>query len=164
MAGGPNLIRGFATNTANYQPLGSLTSTDDPCNLKSQYNQAINEVIYVNLLSQYLSQVGLTNMGFIIDTSRDGVANARKDCSNWCNINNSGFGTRPMATPNLGVAAIDALYWIKTPGESDGTSNTTSPRYDYHCTSSDSKVPAPEAGRWYADFFVMLAQNAQPSL
>lgn len=27
LAGGPNLIRGFATNTANYQPLGSLTST-----------------------------------------------------------------------------------------------------------------------------------------
>lgn len=27
LAGGPNKIRGFATNVANYQPLGSMTDT-----------------------------------------------------------------------------------------------------------------------------------------
>jgi len=165
LAGGVDLIRGFATNTANYQPLGSLTSTVDPCNLKSQYNQAINEVIYVNLFSQQLAQVGITGKGFIIDTSRDGVIAERKNCSNWCNINNSGFGIRPVATPTgLGIGNLDALYWIKTPGESDGTSDQSSPRFDYHCASSDSKVPAPEAGKWFPEFFLMLAQNANPPL
>jgi cellulose 1,4-beta-cellobiosidase len=34
-AGGNGAIRGFVTNTANYQPLGSMTSTTDPCDLKS---------------------------------------------------------------------------------------------------------------------------------
>jgi len=165
LAGGPNLIRGFATNTANYQPLGSLTSTNDPCNLKSQYNNAINEVIYVNLLSQQLTQVGIANKGFIIDSSRDGVPGTRSNCSNWCNINHSGFGIRPVATPSgLGIGNLDALYWVKTPGESDGTSDKTSPRYDYHCTSTDSFVPAPEAGNWFPEFFIMLAQNANPAL
>jgi cellulose 1,4-beta-cellobiosidase len=165
LAGGPSTIRGFATNTANYQPLGSTTSTADPCNLKSQYNNAINEVIYVSLLSQQLATVGITGKGYIIDTSRDGVLAERKNCSNWCNINGAGFGIRPIATPSgLGIGNIDALYWIKTPGESDGTSDMSSPRFDYHCASSDSFVPAPEAGVWFPAFFIMLAQNANPPL
>lgn len=165
LAGGADLIRGFATNTANYQPLGSLSSTDDPCNLKSQYNNAINEVIYVNLLNQQLTQDGITNKGFIIDTSRNGVINERANCSNWCNINNSGLGIRPVANPSgLGISILDALYWVKTPGESDGTSNKTATRYDYHCNSPDSKVPAPEAGYWFPGFFLMLAENAIPAL
>jgi cellulose 1,4-beta-cellobiosidase len=165
LAGGPDSIRGFATNTANYQPLGSLTSTDDPCNLKSQYNNAINEVIYVNLLSQQLSSVGISNKGFIIDTSRNGQITERANCSNWCNIKGSGFGMRPTVTPaGLGISNIDALHWLKTPGESDGTSDTSSPRYDYHCTSMDSFVPAPEAGQWFPAFFIQLAQLANPPL
>jgi len=165
LAGGQQLIRGFATNTANYQPLGSLTSTADPCNLKSQYNQAINEVIYVNLLSQQLASVGITNKGFIIDTSRNGVPGARENCSNWCNINGAGFGVRPIAQPTgLGISNLDALYWLKTPGESDGTSNKSSARFDFHCASPDSKVPAPEAGVWFPEFYIMLAQNANPPL
>jgi len=165
LAGGTDLIRGFATNTANYQPLGSLTSTADPCNLKSQYNNAINEVIYVNLFNQQIQQVGITNKYYIIDTSRDGVISERKNCSNWCNINGAGFGVRPIAMPGgLGIGVLDAVYWVKTPGESDGTSDKTSPRYDYHCTSPDSFVPAPEAGQWFPQYFIMLAQNANPPL
>lgn len=50
LAGGQDKIRGFSTNVANYQPLGSMSSTADPCNLKSQYNNAINEVIYVSFI------------------------------------------------------------------------------------------------------------------
>eukprot|EP00026_Physarum_polycephalum_P009634 Phypoly_transcript_09763.p1 GENE.Phypoly_transcript_09763~~Phypoly_transcript_09763.p1 ORF type:complete len:387 (+),score=53.97 Phypoly_transcript_09763:125-1285(+) len=165
MAGGPDIIRGFATNTANYQPLGSLTSTDDPCNLKSQYNNAINEVIYVNLLSQQLATVGITDKGYIIDTSRNGQIDERSSCSNWCNIKGSGFGIRPIANPaGLGISIIDALHWLKTPGESDGTSNSSSPRYDYHCSSPDSFIPAPEAGMWFPAFFIQLAQLAVPAL
>lgn len=165
LAGGENVIRGFATNTANYQPLGSMTSTADPCNLKSQYNNAINEVIYVSLLSQELISVGITNKGYIIDTSRNGQISERSNCSNWCNIKGSGFGIRPIATPsNLGLSIIDALHWLKTPGESDGTSDQSAPRFDYHCASPDSFIPAPQAGLWFPAFFIMLAQNAVPAL
>jgi len=164
-AGGANKIRGFVTNLANYQPLGTLSSTDDPCNLKKDYNQAINEVIYVNLLSKTLDSAGIRDKRFVIDTSRNGVVNMRKDCSNWCNINNSGFGRRPTSdTAFTGINNLDALYWIKTPGESDGTSDSKSARYDYHCSSSDSKTPAPEAGQWFDAFFVMEAERANPPL
>jgi len=165
LAGGPDIIRGFSTNTANYQPLGSMSSTADPCNLKSQYNNAINEVVYVNLLSQQLQSVGISGKGYIIDTSRNGVINERSNCSDWCNIKGAGFGIRPIAIPSgLGIGIVDALHWLKTPGESDGTSDKSSPRYDYHCGSSDSVIPAPEAGDWFPQFFIMLAQNANPPL
>jgi len=164
-AGGVDKIRGFATNTANYQPLGSLTSTADPCKLQSQYNKAINEVVYVNLLTQTLQSVGITGKGFIIDTARSGVTDMRSDCSNWCNINHSGLGIRPTSdTASSGVGNIDAYYWLKTPGESDGSSDSNAPRYDFHCGSVDSFKPSPQAGQWNADFYVMLVQNANPAL
>jgi len=164
-AGGASKIRGFVTNLANYQPLGTLSSTDDPCNLQKDYNKAINEVIYVNMLSQSLSSAGIRDKRYVIDTSRNGVPNARSNCSNWCNINKSGLGRRPTSdTSFTGINILDAIFWIKTPGESDGTSNSNSARYDYHCSSADSKTPAPEAGQWFSDFFVMVAQNSNPPL
>jgi cellulose 1,4-beta-cellobiosidase len=165
-AGGVDTIRGFATNTANYQPLGSISSTADPCHLESQYNKAINEVIYVNLLSQTLENVGITGKAYIIDTGRNGVTNMRQDCSNWCNINHAGLGVRPTSDTQAvsGINIIDAFYWLKTPGESDGTSDPNAPRYDYHCTSVDSYIPAPQAGLWNTDYFVMLVQNSNPPL
>jgi len=165
IAGGVNLIRGFATNTANYQPLGSTSSTADPCNLKSQYNQAIDESHYIQLMTQSLSSVGISGIGFVTDTSRNGVTNMRKDCSNWCNINGAGMGRRPTTdTAFTGLSNLDALIWIKTPGEADGTSDSSAPRYDAHCSSPDSFVPAPQAGAWFADYFIMLAKNSVPAL
>jgi cellulose 1,4-beta-cellobiosidase len=119
MAGGANKVRGFVTNVSGYQALGSTTSTEDPCNLASQYNFAINEVKYVDLLSQALATVGITDKGFIIDTSRNGVPNTRTSCSNWCNINNAGLGMRQLlqevlvlATPFLDVSIINPLSVI----------------------------------------------------
>jgi len=165
MAGGPDLVRGFATNTANYQPLGSLSDTADPCKLETQSNKAINEVIYVSLLTQTLETVGITGKSFIIDTSRNGVTDMRKDCSNWCNINGAGLGMRPTSdTKDSGIDNLDAYFWLKTPGESDGSSDPNAPRYDYHCGSADSFKPSPQAGEWDSDFFVMLVKNAKPPL
>merc|ERR1712032_1203073 len=61
-----NNVRGFATNVANYQPLGqSICPTpgickggdsnhpccaDDPCNLQNDWNWAHNELNYVDVL------------------------------------------------------------------------------------------------------------------
>eukprot|EP01113_Clastostelium_recurvatum_P012258 TRINITY_DN1634_c0_g1_i1.p1 TRINITY_DN1634_c0_g1~~TRINITY_DN1634_c0_g1_i1.p1 ORF type:complete len:418 (-),score=107.59 TRINITY_DN1634_c0_g1_i1:61-1221(-) len=165
LAGGAQLVRGFATNTANYQPLGSLTSTADPCQLANQYNKAIDESHYIELLSAALQAVGITGKYFITDTSRNGVTNMRSSCSNWCNIKGAGLGMRPSTdTSSTGLDIIDAFVWVKTPGEADGTSNSTAPRYDFHCGSTDSFIPAPQAGQWFPDYFIMLAKNAIPAL
>ena len=54
----------------------------------------------------------------------------------------------------------DALYWLKTPGESDGCTEVLPngdlcPRYDTMCGSVDSigsqagEPRAPEAGHWF---------------
>jgi len=164
-AGGSSKIRGFSTNVANYQPLGSMTSTDDPCNLESQFNFAINEVKYVSLLDAAMVAGGITGMHYIIDTGRNGVPNSRTDCSNWCNIKNSGLGVPPTSnTSSSGVSNIDGYFWVKPPGESDGTSNSSSPRFDFHCASVDSMVPAPEAGEWFSALLVSEAGKANPAL
>ena len=93
-AGGSQLLRGFATNVGAYQPLGNLSSTADPCNLTSQYNFAIDEAHYVEMLKEGLRVHGIDGMHYIIDTSRNGVTNQRTDCSNWCNVKGSGLGKR----------------------------------------------------------------------
>jgi cellulose 1,4-beta-cellobiosidase len=163
-AGGPGVIRGFASNTANYQALGSMSSSADPCNLKSQYNFAIDEIHYMNLFDQKAQQHGMGSMYYITDTSRNGVSNERGNCSNWCNIKGAGLGMRPSTeVSSLGFNKLDAVTWIKTPGESDGTTDTSG-RFDPMCRSSDSQIPAPEAGEWFEDFFVTLVNNAQPPI
>lgn len=101
-----------------------MTSTSDPCKLRSQYNFAIDEIHYIDLLDKALKSHGITGMGYITDTSRNGVTNERRDCSNWCNIQGAGLGVRPTTnTSSYGLTNLDALVWVKTPGESDGTSD-----------------------------------------
>jgi cellulose 1,4-beta-cellobiosidase len=175
-------VRGFATNTANYQPLGvpcpafdwclnnqhpDDACCSDPCDLLSQYNPSNNEHNYVLQLANSFASF---NPGFLIDTGRNGVPNARSNCANWCNIRNSGAGTTPST--NTSYAAIDAYYWLKTPGESDGcTQNlpngTACARFDSMCASVDSigsegsEPRAPTAGAWFDYMVQMLAKNAQ---
>ena len=106
---------------------------------------------------------------FIIDTGRNGVTDMRADCSHWCNIRGAGIGRLP--TTNTGNPAIDAYLWLKTPGESDGCTQTLPdgsqcPRFDSQCGSYDSigsqgsEPRAPEAGQWFDYQIKMLAENA----
>lgn len=166
-AGGWDLVRGFATNTANYQPLGTTTDTEDPCNLQSQYNFAYSEVRYVEKLQADLQMQGQGDKTFIVDTGRNGNINCRQgtqECSMWCNPTGAGLGRRPEANPKgLGIT-LDALAWLKTPGESDGTSDPTAPRYDPTCGSSDSFKPSPQAGIFNEAQFYELCENANPPL
>ncbi len=55
----------------------------------------------------------------IIDTGRNDVGDMRSDCSNWCNIRGAGVGAFPSTATTSGWV-VDAFYWLKTPGESDG--------------------------------------------
>ena len=116
-----------------------------------------------------MSQAGLTGLGYITDTGRNGVPDCRKatsedcgsPCCEWCNIDGAGFGAFPSYdTAGTGLKNLDAFVWAKVPGESDGSSDTSAPRYDIHCGSDESVKNAPDAGQWFDSFFVMLAENA----
>jgi len=188
-------IRGFSTNVANYQPIGELcpwesksspTRNDyclqggsggnssccsDPCKLESQWNPANNELNYAQALQVTMS---LKIAGFkpmmVIDTGRNGVADMRSDCSNWCNPRGAGVGY-VATTKTANTTIVDAYYWLKTPGESDGCTKILPeggdcPRFDTMCASVDSigsdagEPRAPQAGTWFDYQIKQLAANA----
>src|SRR5262249_3402311 len=126
-----------------------------------QGNPCHDEPSYVQNLAAALSALGITNKGFLIDTSRNGRGGIRHDWGAWCNVRGAGLGPRPVATPRPGS---DAYVWIKPPGESDGVSDPSAPRFDAHCASQDSVPDAPQAGQWFDAYFVGLATNANPPL
>ena len=155
-AGGPHMIRGFATNTSNYTHLsnrdGAALEPTNPCP---------NELAYVKTLGQTLAMYGFKNHGFIVDTGRNGKGGIRSKWGNWCNIHGAGLGERPRADP---VPGVDAYYWVKTPGESDGSSDPNGPRFDEMCAGPDAAKDAPQAGQWFESYFMDLIHNAKPPL
>jgi cellulose 1,4-beta-cellobiosidase len=192
-----HLVRGFATNVANYQPLGSPCPSEafdqkmhvwcadtgkgsacctDPCGLVEQWSGGNNEYNYVQELTREMKRA-MPNFDphYIIDTSRNGVPDARGgDCAAWCNPHNAGSGHAP-STQNSLPAVVDALFWIKPPGESDGCTKPPLPCqeptpalqckfHDQMCDkgigSEASEPCAPEAGVWYDFQAKTLAQNA----
>ncbi len=84
---------GFALNTSNY------VATD----LNTAYGLKVRAI---------------TGKNFIIDTDRNG--NGAKG-SEWCNPSGRALGQ--LSTITTGVEGLDALAWIHSPGESDGTCN-----------------------------------------
>jgi cellulose 1,4-beta-cellobiosidase len=89
------------------------------------------------------------------------VVNSRRVWGYWCNVRGAGIGERPKAAP---VDGIDAYLWIKPPGESDGTSDPKSSRYDSFCGNEDAATPAPDAGEWFETQFGALVSRAAPGL
>jgi len=185
-------IRGFATNVANYQPLGfqcpwcpdtgyrnayclnQRNANDpccaDPCKLLGQYNPGNNELNYAADLVAAADAVLGMQARVIIDTGRNGISDNRQDCKHWCNPRGAGAGV-PSTTDVANTTLVDAYFWLKTPGESDGCSQTLPngeecPRFDEMCGSVDSlgtaakEPPAPEAGHWFDYQVKQLAANA----
>ena len=122
----------------------------------SNYGTPHAEESYAYTMLHELSRLGRTGLHAVIDTSRG----ARDMSGQWCNAKGAGAGPRPTA--ETGSGAIDAYFWIKPPGESDGTSDTSSERYDPACGKAAAMKGAPEAGLWFHEQFVMLVQNAEP--
>lgn len=114
-AAGIGAARGFALNVSNFDTVA-------------------NEAAYGHRIS---AAVG--GKPFVIDTSRDGRGPAPRAA--WCNPPGRGLGHPPTA--QTGDPLIDALLWIKAPGESDGS-----------CRG------APPAGTWWASYAVGLAARA----
>ena len=112
-------------------------------------------------LGDALAAAGVTNRSFIIDTSRNGQGDMRQQWGSWCNVHGAGIGERPVADP---VAGVDAYFWVKPPGESDGTADASATRYDQACSNADATPGAPQAGTWFSSYFIDLVRNANPPL
>ncbi|WP_219722006.1 glycoside hydrolase family 6 protein [Microbacterium aurantiacum] len=104
-----------------------------------------------------------TQPHFVIDTSRNGLgtwtpAEVYPDPQVWCNPPDRGLGERP--TTATGDELIDALLWIKVPGESDG---------ECYRGTGGPEDPArggidPAAGQWFAEMADELIDNAVPAI
>jgi cellulose 1,4-beta-cellobiosidase len=152
MAGGAEKIRGFATNVVSGHD-GKKLDRSNPCP---------DELTYVHRLSDTFKRAGIKRKGFIIDTSRNGKGGTRRIWGSWCNVKGAGLGERPQATPD--ETPVDAYFWIKPPGESDGVADPKAPRFDPSCRSVDSALGAPQAGAWFKEYFLDLVRNAEPPL
>lgn len=97
----------------------------------SNYRATTELAAYAHALSERLGGAHA-----VLDTSRNG----RGPGSGWCNPPGRGLGAPP--TP-LADPVIDALLWIKRPGESDGPCNG-----------------GPSAGTFWLDGALELARNA----
>jgi len=153
-AGGADKIRGFVTNISNYNTVNSLDGKK-----LGPSNPCPDELTFAKKLTEAFATVGITGKKFVIDTSRNGKP-TRTTWSSWCNVKAAGIGPRPQASPD---PLLDAYFWIKPPGESDGTSDPKSSRMDPSCKSGDSMENAPEAGEWFQPYFIQLVKNAEPA-
>jgi endoglucanase len=103
-AAGIDRVRGFATNVSNF-------------------NTTADEIAYADRVS------ALTNGAhYVIDTSRNGNGSNGE----WCNPSGRAVGDPPSVVTD--GTELDALLWIKTAGESDGTCNG-----------------GPKAGEWWPE-------------
>lgn len=82
---------------------------------------------------------------FVIDTSRNGRGPVSAYTINggpsWCNPPGRALGRNP--TTKTDWSEVDALFWVKPPGESDGS-----------CRDGE-----PAAGAWWAEYALSLVRN-----
>ena len=110
---GVDEVRGFATNVSNF-------------------NHVSDEMSYA---AKVMEAGGGSH--YVVDSSRGGNGSTGE----WCNPPGRALGTPPSVV--AGDDALDALLWIKPPGESDGP-----------CSGG------PAAGVWWPESAIELARNA----
>ncbi|OUM61927.1 glycoside hydrolase family 6 protein [Piromyces sp. E2] len=160
-SGAPGEVRGFASNVANYTPWEDPELSRGP---DTEWNSCPDEKRYIEAMYKDFKSAGIKSVYFIDDSSRNGVKNDRFHPGEWCNQTGSGIGARPQANPVSGMDYLDAFYWVKPYGESDGTSDESAKRYDGYCGHRTAMKPAPEAGQWFQAFFEEGLKNANPPL
>ena len=152
-------VRGVAINVSNYNQYVSAVRENF-----TEWSNSWDESHYVNSLAPHLETAGYP-AHFIIDQGRAGKGAIRTEWGQWCNIKNAGYGIRPTADQKIiNNTYVDSIVWVKPGGESDGTSDTSSPRFDAMCASVVADTPAPEAGSWFNEYVVNLVKNADPPL
>ena len=168
-----------------YSPLGTV----DPNNIATW--------IYTDEWFQQNLGTAVPTTHFLIDTSRNGQgplntslyaaapynqpASVIQTLSNgsWCNPPARGLGTHP--TVDTGVPLLDMYFWVKTPGQSDGTCDAaggarawnyadyTQPQWPADAAGQAVFDPLwglddPAAGAWFSQQALDLAQRANPRL
>jgi len=149
-------VDGFVTNTANdislREPFMNASQTIGGQQLISanfyQFDPDIDEISYTaDLYSRFTGAGWPTNLGFLIDTSRNGWGgpgrptgpsastdlntfvnqskiDPRQHRGLWCNQSGAGLGEPPQAAPaGFPTSHLDAFVWVKPPGDSDGASS-----------------------------------------
>jgi endoglucanase len=119
---------GFALNVSNYE------TTDASAEYGLELSRELEEG----------APAGTPAAHFVIDTSRNG-AGPPEDTGNaegrWCNPPGRELGEAPTTSPDR--PRVDALLWVKQPGDSDGT-----------CAGG------PPAGQWWPEMAAELATGA----
>ena len=141
LAGDNVKIRGFSTNVSNYNPFKATVR--EPY---TEWSPSWDEDNYTRSLAAQLALQGLPT-NFIVDQARVHLPGARKEWGEWCNVHPAGLGS-PEKT-DTDSPYVDALVWIKPPGESDG-----------QC----GMAGAPRAGAWFNDYVAMLIENASEDI
>jgi len=160
-SGSPGKVRGFTDNVANYTPWEDPTLSRGP---ETEWNPCPDEKRYLEAMHKDFKSAGIESVYFVCDTSRNGKKVDRKHPGEWCNQTGVGVGARPQASPVSGMDYLDAFYWIKPLGESDGTSDESAARFDGYCGHETAMKPAPEAGQWFQKHFEQGIKNANPPL
>ncbi|ORX77524.1 putative cellulase [Anaeromyces robustus] len=160
-SGSPGKVRGFVDNVANYTPWEDPTLSRGP---DTEWNPCPDEKRYLEAMYKDFTSAGIKSVYFVSDSSRNGHKTDRKHPGEWCNQTGVGIGARPQANPISGMDYLDAFYWIKPLGESDGTSDESAERYDGYCGHDTAMKPAPEAGQWFQAHFEQGLENANPPL
>lgn len=102
----------------------------------SNFGTTADSVAYGDAMSRRLK-----GLHFVIDTSRNGNGPYKPaDSISWCNPPGRSLGKPPTA--KTGKPRLDALLWVKNPGESDGT-----------CRGG------PDAGQWWMEYALKLIRQ-----
>ena len=142
----------------------------DVCGMLARGASGQNEHNYVQLLAAALrAALPPTQLRdgprFVIDTARSGVDDMRADCSSTCNLRGAGLGLWPTAQTAL--PGVDAYWWVRPPGLSDGCGGGRCCLHaDDGCTAADAlgsrtgEPCAPQAGHRYDEHLLGLAARA----
>jgi endoglucanase len=117
--------RGFALNTSNFQ------KDEDLLVFGKSVVAALGADVHV-----------VTDVHFVIDSSRNGNGPAPLGNEEWCNPEGRALGRAP--TIDTGEPTLDAYLWLKRPGESDGA-----------CKGG------PAAGQWFEARALEMARGAK---
>jgi endoglucanase len=120
---------GFALNVSNYET--TEASAEYGLELSRELEQGAPE--------------GTPAPHFVVDTSRNGAGppeDVGDDEGRWCNPPDREIGAAPTTSPDL--PRVDALLWVKQPGDSDGT-----------CEGG------PPAGQWWPEMALELVDGEE---
>ena len=125
---GIDQAEGFALNVSNYE------TTE----VSAEYGLELSRELEEG------APAGTPPAHFVVDTSRNGAGPPESAAGNegrWCNPPGRELGEPPTTSPDL--PRVDALLWIKQPGDSDGT-----------CGGG------PPAGQWWPEAAAELVADA----